>query len=156
MLLQVHLFVLETICNPGLRERHWQLMGQELGFEVKHGEDMTLSSMIDAGVHRLGDRLQEISSSASKEFSLEKAMGKMKDEWEHVRFACEPYRESGVSILSGVDDIQVMLDDHILKAQTMHSSAYIKPFEEEMKEWEDKLISMQVSVCQALSSQLVN
>ena len=26
----------------------------------------------------------------------------------------------------------------------MHSSAYIKPFEEEMKEWEDKLISMQV------------
>ena len=41
---------------------------------------------------------------------------------------------------------QVMLDDHILKAQTMHSSAYIKPFEEEMKEWEDKLISMQVSV----------
>ena len=82
-----------------------------------------------------------------------------------MRFACEPYRESGVSILSGVDDIQVfmwpskfyanddivninisiqvMLDDHILKAQTMHSSAYIKPFEEEMKEWEDKLISMQ-------------
>ena len=40
--------------------------------------------------------------------------------------------------------VQVMLDDHILKAQTMHSSAYIKPFEEEMKEWEDKLISMQV------------
>ena len=36
------------------------------------------------------------------------------------------------------------MDDHILKAQTMHSSAYIKPFEEEMKEWEDKLISMQV------------
>ena len=40
-----------------------------------------------------------------------------------------------------------MLDDHILKAQTMHSSAYIKPFEEEMKEWEEKLISMQVSFC---------
>ena len=69
-----------------------------------------------------------------------------------------------MSILSGVDDIQVgfndavyvmnisislsiqvMLDDHILKAQTMHSSAYIKPFEEEMKEWEDKLISMQAN-----------
>ena len=27
-----------------------------------------------------------------------------------VRFACEPYRESGVSILSGVDDIQVGLE----------------------------------------------
>ena len=46
-------------------------------------------------------------------------------------------------LLSKFSTLQVMLDDHILKAQTMHSSAYIKPFEEEMKEWEDKLISMQ-------------
>ena len=38
----------------------------------------------DAGVHKLGERLQEISNSASKEFSLEKAMAKMKGEWEHV------------------------------------------------------------------------
>ena len=36
--------------------------------------------------------------------------------------------------------LQQMLDDHILKAQTMHSSAYIKPFEEEMRDWEEKLI----------------
>ena len=40
----------------------------------------------DAGVHKLGERLQEISNSASKEFSLEKAMAKMKGEWEHVSF----------------------------------------------------------------------
>ena len=52
-------------------------------------------------------------------------------------------RESGVSILTSVEEVQQMLDDHILKAQTMHSSAYIKPFEDEMKEWEEKLISMQ-------------
>ena len=84
--LVVHMsMVKQNLSNSGLRERHWEMMGQELGFEVKHGEDMTLSSMIDAGVHKLGDRLQEISSSASKEFALEKAMGKMKDEWEHVR-----------------------------------------------------------------------
>ena len=37
-------------------------------------------------------------------------MAKMKGEWENVRFNCQPYRESGVSILSGVDDIQVFRD----------------------------------------------
>jgi dynein heavy chain len=42
-----------------------------------------------------------------------------------------------------VDEIQLMLDDHILKAQTMHSSPYVKAFETEMQKWEDKLISMQ-------------
>lgn len=52
-------------------------------------------------------------------------------------------RETGVAILSSIDDIQLMLDDHILKSQTMRGSPYVKPFEAEMQAWEEKLISMQ-------------
>lgn len=52
-------------------------------------------------------------------------------------------RDSGVSILSAVDDIQMLLDDHILKAQTMRGSPYVKAFESDMVAWEEKLISMQ-------------
>jgi hypothetical protein len=28
-------------------------------------------------------------------------------EWQNILFECNPYRESGVSILSGVEDVQV-------------------------------------------------
>lgn len=52
-------------------------------------------------------------------------------------------RDLGVDILSAVDDIQVMLDDNILKAQTMRGSPYVKAFEAKMQAWESKLISMQ-------------
>jgi dynein heavy chain len=52
-------------------------------------------------------------------------------------------RDSGVDILSAVDDIRMMLDDNILKSQTMRGSSHIKPFEAEMQAWETKLISMQ-------------
>jgi dynein heavy chain len=48
-----------------------------------------------------------------------------------------------VDILSAVEDIHMMLDDNILKAQAMRSSSYIKAFDTEMQAWETKLISMQ-------------
>ena len=140
---RTYLPILHTLCNPGLRERHWAQISEALGAEVKHDDKSSLHDMIEAGLFKIIDALEEIGSAASKEFALETAMDKMKQEWSSICFECIPYRESGVSILAGIEDVQQMLDDHILKAQTMHSSAYIKPFEEEMKAWEDKLLSMQ-------------
>uniref|UniRef100_A0A8D3EB25 Dynein axonemal heavy chain 7 n=1 Tax=Scophthalmus maximus TaxID=52904 RepID=A0A8D3EB25_SCOMX len=134
-----HLPVLTTICNPGIKDSHWEKISGIVGFEVKPEAESTLLSMLDLGL----SKLEEIGAAASKEYSLEKTMEKMKAEWTDLRFIFSPYRDTGTSIVSAVDDIQVLLDDHVIKTQTMRSSPFIKPIETECKQWEDKLLSMQ-------------
>ncbi|KAH9628460.1 hypothetical protein HF086_005913 [Spodoptera exigua] len=109
--------------------------------------------MVEQGVHVYAAQLEEIEQYASKEYALEKALNKMKDEWVGVNFEVVPYRDTGVGILTGLDDIQQLLDDHILKSQTMRGSPYVKAFEADMVGWEEKLISMQDILDQWLTCQ---
>lgn len=68
-----------------------------------------------------------------QEFSLEKAMQRMMEDWDEIVFNTTQYRDSGVHILAAVDEIQAILDDQIVKTQTMRGSPFIKPFENEIK-----------------------
>ena len=63
--------------------------------------------MLQLGLEKHLDVLAGISSQASKEYALEKALKKMKADWENMMFQFVPYKESGVSILASFDDIQV-------------------------------------------------
>lgn len=62
---------------------------------------------------------------------MEKALSRMYLDWEDVRFTVSPYRDTGTYVIASVDDIQLLLDDHLTKAQTMKNSLYIRPFEKE-------------------------
>ena len=118
-------------------------MSEICGVELKPTPETTLADMIETGIGKKVSELEEISAAATKEFYLEKNLTKMRGEWTDVKFDCIVYRETGVTILSALDDIQSLLDDQILKAQTMKGSPFIKPLEAEMKEWETKLVTMQ-------------
>ena len=136
---KVHIPLLQVICNPGLKERHWENMSNLVGIVLPHEEGASLSQLIELGLAKFVDKLDELGGSASKEYSLEKAMTKMKDEWNDMVFTFVKYRDTSAYILSAVDEIQLMLDDHIIKAQTMLGSPFIKPLEDEMRIWSDRL-----------------
>lgn len=70
----------------------------------------------------------------------------MQADWADVHFDSMPWRSSGSSILRGVDDIQQLLDDQVVKTQAMRASPYIGPFEEGVKAWEAKLNQTQVGI----------
>ncbi|XP_075305326.1 dynein axonemal heavy chain 3 [Odontesthes bonariensis] len=138
-----HLPILITICNPGIKDRHWEKISSIVNLDVKPDVNSSLRNMLDLGLSKFSQKLEEIGASASKEFSLEKSMEKMRNEWATLQFSFSAYRDTDTKIVSAVDDIQVLLDDHIIKTQTMRGSPFIKPIEAECKKWEDKLLSMQ-------------
>lgn len=135
--------ILGVVCTKGLQDRHWDQMSEIVGIKLEPSPKNTLSKMVDHGLVKFIPQLEDIAATAIKEFALEDNLKKMQKEWADVCFGITPYRDTGTYILQSVDDIQQQLDDHILKAQTMRGSPFIKAIEEEMTKWEDKLISMQ-------------
>jgi dynein heavy chain len=127
-----HLPVIQTLGNPGMKERHWEKVSELVGFPIKPGPDLTLAKVIDFGLEEFLPRFEAISEAATKENNLEKALNEMQKEWGEMQFYVIAYRESGTHILFAVDNIQLLLDDHIVKTQTMKSSLYIKPFEQDI------------------------
>jgi dynein heavy chain, axonemal len=124
--------IVQTLGNPGMKDRHWEQVSEMIGFPIKIAPDLTLAKIIDYGLEDYISRFETISESATKENNLEKAMVKMVQEWNDMSFVVKPYRDTGTYILSAVDEIQVLLDDHIIKTMTMKGSPYIKPFETEI------------------------
>lgn len=70
----------------------------------------------------------------------------MQNDWSDVHFNFTPYKDQDLSILSAPDDVQVLLEDHIVKTATMRGSPFIAPFEEEVKKWENRLVGSSVQM----------
>lgn len=89
------------------------------------------------------ERVQVISTVASKEAGMLKNLDKMESEWSGLEFRVMPYKDTGTFIIGGTDEIQTILDDQIVKIQAMNASPYIKPFKERASAWETTLQTLQ-------------
>uniref|UniRef100_A0A669P441 Dynein axonemal heavy chain 12 n=1 Tax=Phasianus colchicus TaxID=9054 RepID=A0A669P441_PHACC len=118
-------------------------MSNIIGYDLTPDSGTTLRKILKQNLAPYLEKFETISAGASKEFSLERAMNAMMEAWDSISFNTSVYRETGVHILSAVDEIQAVLEDQIVKTQTMRGSPFIKPFDKEIREWESRLLEIQ-------------
>ncbi|XP_034447227.1 dynein heavy chain 12, axonemal [Hippoglossus hippoglossus] len=148
-----HIPVVSILCNPGVKPRHWDQMSHIVGYDLTPDSGTTLRKVLKQNLAPYLEEFESISAASSKEFSLEKAMQAMVHIWDGISLQHQPYRETGVSILTSWDEIQTILDDQIVKTQTMRGSPFIKPFEKQIKLWEERLLRIQETIDEWLKVQ---
>ncbi|VVC38423.1 Dynein heavy chain, coiled coil stalk,P-loop containing nucleoside triphosphate hydrolase,Dynein heavy [Cinara cedri] len=127
--------IIGTLCNPALTARHWADMSELVGFDLTPNAGTTLTKIIDLQLDEQLPLFEAISFGATKEKQIQQILINMKNDWETVKLSTSPYKNTGLNILSGLDDIQAILDDHMIKTISIRGSAFVKPVEAEVKEW---------------------
>lgn len=105
--------LIEELANLALKPRHWQDIFQFIDAEMPESETGTgfgpfsVRFLLQYGVLDKLDKIQALSGSASKEYSLEKALAKMKGDWEGLAFRVVEYKDTGTYVIGGTDEVQV-------------------------------------------------
>ncbi|XP_037873641.1 dynein axonemal heavy chain 12 [Bombyx mori] len=134
------------MCNPALVQRHWDEMSTIAGFDLTPTAGTSLRKIINFNLWGDLDQYEIISVAATKELALITNLNKMMAEWTDICFKTSPYKDSGIFILSGLDDIQSVLDDHIVKTVGMRGSAFVKPFEAQVRTWYEKIVRVNATI----------
>ncbi|XP_055077981.1 dynein axonemal heavy chain 1 [Periophthalmus magnuspinnatus] len=131
--------LIQGLNNPGMRSRHWEMLSERIHMKVQFQAKLTFSRCLELGLQNFGDQIAQVAEVAGKEYAIERALDKMKDEWSTLVIDVLPYKNTGTYILKSPDEASQLLDDHIVMTQSMAFSPFKKSFESRIINWESKL-----------------
>ncbi|XP_053595266.1 dynein axonemal heavy chain 7 [Microplitis demolitor] len=134
------------LVNPALNQRHWDEMSAIAGHDITPDAGTTLRKLIDQNLMEDVGKYEAISVNASKEAALVDLFNKIKQEWDSVLFNTMIYKDSGVNILTQLDDVILILEEHTIKLQGMRGSAFVKPVENEVKLFYELLVRIRKTI----------
>lgn len=77
-------YIINIMCNPALRTRHWDEMSEVAGFDLTPDAGTTLAKIMKFGLDESLDSFEIISVGANKELQLQNALAAMIKEWETI------------------------------------------------------------------------
>ncbi|KAF8823129.1 dynein heavy chain family protein [Cardiosporidium cionae] len=132
--------VIEALCADYIHQRHWAEVLMHVSSGNAHRFHLTLKELLEIGVLDNLELLERVALRAQKEFTLEQSLTSMQEEWKGIKFSMRLHSDEKTPILASIDDIQMLLDEQLIKTQTIRCSPYIKPNEGACIEWEAQLM----------------
>nr|KAI8735296.1 dynein heavy chain 6; axonemal-like [Biomphalaria glabrata] len=131
--------VIIALRNPSLKPRHWEEIQKVINKSISHDKNFTLGNLIEMNIFKHKDKIQEISTTASNEATLELMLHKVIDLWLSTDFRLVPHAGRDTLVIYGVEDIMAQLEESQVTVGTIRGSRYIGPIKAEVEEWERKL-----------------
>ncbi|CBZ53630.1 hypothetical protein NCLIV_034170 [Neospora caninum Liverpool] len=148
-----HLPLIRPLCNEAFLPRHWADLLRTTGCDLDIEEGFSLTQLLESGIASHLQTIEEKSELAQKEFTLKSSLVKMKFEWKAMQIQLIPFRDTKTCVMKGFDVVQALLEDHLVRTQTMRGSRFIRCIDYQSRDWETKLLETQqaldsLQVCQ--------
>ena len=134
---------IRCLASPALKWWHWDDISEVVGVAIELDENLTLQWMLDQNIRKFMGEIEDVSVKAEKEHNLVVQLEQMQAEWEEIVLEVKPHKETGTYIIGGLDEIDQLLDDHLVKTQTMLGSPYVQHIKAKAAAWEFALSTIQ-------------
>ncbi|KAK7488391.1 hypothetical protein BaRGS_00020365, partial [Batillaria attramentaria] len=131
--------VITSLRNPSLRQRHWDAIQRIINKVISRDKNFTLGNLMEMNIFKHKEKIQDISTTASNEATLELMLQKIVDLWQNTDFRLVPHAGRDTLIIYGADDIMAQLEESQVTVGTIRGSRYVGPIKAQVEEWERKL-----------------
>lgn len=133
-----HLRLVHSLCNKGLRPRHWEQISSIVGFLIEPDTVFTLSRLMDMGVKTHMHELHSISEAATKEHAIENDLNAMQEEWRPIQLELQSWRQTGSHAVqrASFEETRGLVEEHLVKTRVMRMSPHVTPWAQKASEWE--------------------
>ncbi|CAG9460199.1 unnamed protein product [Pedinophyceae sp. YPF-701] len=139
--------LLEMVASPALQDRHWKEIFEILGQEQTGAgaAGFTFADLVAAGLQDKQEECESIVSLATKEYSVRLILDRMIEELGALELHCTPYKDSpDLHVIGQVDDIQLVLEEQVMKVQSIIASPFSAAFKEEAHKWEQLVLRLEL------------
>lgn len=119
--------IVEALGNRNLKKVHWDEIKEELKTDfVLEERQFTLGKLVEMEVFSKQDEIVHISVTATQEFNLNNQLEVIRDLWKITDFEVIRHKDKDAFKLTGIDKIQLLLDESLTSVSDIQSNRYVK------------------------------